>query len=373
MAISVFLLATAAALPPDVPPPPPMTITVPKPAPRPGKQVLVTWLPGEVRCGGAVVAGGTVRRPLGNLSFGEPRVEPTTYRFVIDAAGRPLSLARGDTQPSPFSQDIGPALAASRFAEGAPRADCSVTYAPRVWEMNFVPIEDLVSYTISPTSTPLPREGWDLIRAAGTCARAPRPQVLLRAFPDFRQIAGTPGVKDWSLVGFDTDKDGVPVQLKTVHTTRNAALDAAAAKAVGESRFTEGARTGCLYPYWKAAGKLPAPPVPDEDALRPADSTCAAKPKWNSRPIHFFPEYWRRRSIEGWAIVSYDVAPWGAVGNVKVLASQPSEDFGRQAISIVQSGRAVASQQGVTGCVETVRFVMGRGDSQPVDEEIGIF
>ena len=48
--------------------------------------------------------------------------------------------------------------------------------------------------------------------------------------------------------------------------------------------------------------------------------------------------------------------------------------FGRQAITIVQSGRAVASAQGATGCVETVRFVMGRGDSrQPVDDEVGIF
>ncbi len=170
--------------------------------------------------------------------------------------------------------------------------------------------------------------------------------MLLRAFPDFAKVAGTPGVKDWSLIGFDTDAGGVPVRMRTLHTTGNAALDAAAAKAVGESRFTGGARTDCLYPYWKAAEKLPAPPIPDEEALRPEGSVCASKPEWNSRPVLVFPEPWRRRAIEGWAVVSYDVAPWGAVGNARVLASQPSEDFGRQAMSIVQSGRVAASAQG---------------------------
>lgn len=372
MSISLFLLFAPVALP--VPPPPPVIVSVPQSPWRPGERALISWTPGEVRCGGAVVAGGVVRRSLGRLEYAAQRApEQVSYRFVIDASGRPLSLMRQSGNGNMFSLDVGPALAASRFPEGAPRQDCAITYLSRAWPLEMAPVEDLVSYTITPTGSPLPREGWARIRAAGTCASAPRPQALLRAFPDFARVAGTPGVRDWSLVGFDTDKDGVPVRMKTLHTTGNAALDAAAAKAVGESRFTGGERTGCLYPYWKAAEKLPAPPVPEEATLRPEGSSCAAKPKWDSRPVLVFPDAWRRRAIEGWAIVSYDVAPWGAVGNAKILASQPSEDFGRQAVTIVQSGRAVASAQGATGCVETVRFVMGRGDSQPVDEEVGIF
>lgn len=372
MPIPYFLLLAGAAMPADAPPPPPVVLSVPAPPVGPRTQVLISWTPGEVRCAGSVVGGGVVRRPLGNLSYNTPRVEPVSYRFVIDASGRPLSLAR-EGAPSPFAHDVAPALAASRFQEGDAREDCSVTYTPRAWGMNFAPIEDLVSYTITPTSMRLPREGWELIRAGGKCWDAPAPQALLRAYPDFRQIAGTPGVKDWVLVGYDTDPNGAPTNMRMVHTTGNAALDAAAAKAVGDSRFTGGARTGCLYPYWKVAAKLPAPPVPDEDSYRSADQNCAVKPKWNSRPVQVFPEAWRRRSIEGWAIVSYDVAPWGGVGNAKVLASQPAEDFGRQAISIVQSGRAVASSQGAAGCIETVRFVMGRGDREQAENAPEIF
>lgn len=358
-----FILLLAALFPADTPPPPPVVPSVPAPPAGPRIQVLISWTPGEVRCAGAVVRGGVVRRPLGNLSYNQPGAKPVSYRFAIDASGRPMSLAR-EGAGSPFGHDVAPALAASRFREGDARQDCTVTYTPRAWEMNLAPIADLVSYTISPTSTPLPREGWERIRAGGKCWEAPAPQALLRAYPDFRQIPGTPGVKDWVLVGYDSDRNGVPANMRTAHTTGNAALDAAAAKAVGDSRFTGGARTGCLYPYWKVAAKLPAPPVPDEDSYRSGDQGCAVKPKWKGRPVLVFPEAWRRRSIEGWAIVSYDVAPWGSVGNVKVLASQPAEDFGRQAISIVQSGRADASQQGAAGCIETVRFVMGRGERE---------
>jgi TonB family protein len=372
MPMPFIMLLAGAATPADAPPPPPMVLTVPAPPVGPRNRVLISWTPGEVRCAGAVVRGGVVRRPLGNLSYNEPRVVPVTYRFGIDASGRPLSLAR-EGEASPFGHDVAPALAASRFREGEAREDCSVTYTPRAWGMNFVPIEDLVSYTITQTSGPLPREGWELIRAGGKCWDAPAPQALLRAYPDFRQIAGTPGVKDWVLVGYDTDQNGVPTNMRTMHTTGNAALDAAAAKAVGDSRFTGGARKSCLYPYWKVAARLPAPPVPDEAVYRSGDQGCAVKPKWNSRPVLVFPDAWRRRSIEGWAIVSYDVAPWGGVGNVKVLASQPAEDFGRQAISIMQSGRAVASPQGATGCIETVRFVMGRGEREQAENAPEIF
>lgn len=362
MSLSLFLL-----LVPATPPPPPVAV--------PGTRALVSWTPGEVRCGGTIVEGGVVRRPLGSLGFQPPRSnDQVTYRFAIDASGRPVSLARQEGGGPLFASDIGPALAASRFPAGAVREDCRVTYSARAWAIETAPVEDLVSYTITPTSGRLPAEGWARIQAEGLCARAPRPRVLLRAFPDFRRIAGTSGVKDWSLVGFDIDESGAPMKMRTVHTTGNAALDAAATEAVGDSRFTKGARSGCLYPYWKAADRLPAPPVPDEAALRPEASSCAAKPKWDSWPVLNFPEAWRRRSIEGWAIVSYDVAPWGAIGNVKVLASQPSDDFGRHAIGIMQSGRAVASAQGTTGCVETVRFVIGIGERQPDDDgEVGIF
>ena len=62
--------------------------------------------------------------------------------------------------------------------------------------------------------------------------------------------------------------------------------------------------------------------------------------------------------IEGWAVVRYDVAPWGALGNISVLKSEPSEDFGKQAVMMLQNAMLAPSTQGMTGCVDRVRYVL---------------
>lgn len=338
---------------------------------RSTSSTLISWTPGDVRCDSVVVAGTPIRRPWNQLFSGTGRMpKPVTLDFAIDASGRPLSIAREAPEFIPFAQDVGPALAASRFEPGAPRTKCRVSYTPHAEPLSSAPIEELVSYTIIPTSGRLPREGWERIRATGTCANSPRPRPLVRAYPDYRDVPATPGVRDWSLISYDANDKGQPVNLRVAHGTGNPALNKAALKAVRESRFTEGARTHCLYPYWRAPAKLEAPEKPDTDAFRPADATCAAKTEWATQPTLRFPEFYRRRSIEGWAIVRYDLAPWGEVGNVKILASQPSEDFGQQAVEIIGSARALASAQGATGCVEAVRFAMGRkGGASEKDEE----
>lgn len=290
-------------------------------------------------------------------------MEPAAYEFAIDAAGRTLSIAPRDNGRPPFADDVAPALAASRFPANAPRSHCRVLYTPQSYGLDEAPVADLVSYSITPIGPRLPRAGWDRIRAAGDCADRPRPRPLVRAFPDFDEVPATRGVKDWSLVAYDTDAKGAPVKLAIAQSTGNAQLDAAAVKAVRQSRFTEGKRTGCRYPYWRAAGKLPAPETPGKDAYRPDGATCTETPRWAVRPTLRFPEAYRRRSIEGWAIITYDVASWGEIGNIAVAASQPSSDFGEQAMAVLRSARAEASQAGATGCVDVVRFAMRSDES----------
>lgn len=92
--------------------------------------------------------------------------------------------------------------------------------------------------------------------------------------------------------------------------------------------------------------------------MRPTDARCPAKVEWATRPNSSYPPAYRQRAIEGWAILSFDAAPWGEIGNIKVLDAQPSADFGQQAIQILRSGRVAPSAQGATGCVETVKFKM---------------
>ncbi|WP_188235781.1 TonB family protein [Sphingopyxis sp. LK2115] len=333
-------------------------------------QQLLTWQPGEIRCNGQAVAGAAMRRPDIALATTDPqRMRSIAYRFAIDDAGRPHSIMREGDAFIPFGQDIGPALAASRFPAGAERADCTIRYTPQFASLEQAPIADLAAYSIFPAGPKLPRTGWDRLGAVGNCGDRPRPAVLLRAYPDFSKVAATPGARDWSLVIFDTDADGRPVHARVAHGTDNADLDAAAVEAVRGSRFTGGARTGCLYPYWRAAGRLTAPDKPYEGQMRPADARCPAKIDWAIRPNSSYPPAYRQRAIEGWAILSFDAAPWGEVGNVKLLDAQPSADFGQQAIQILRSGRVAPSTQGATGCVETVQFRMPDQDGQSADEE----
>ncbi len=358
MAPSLLLLAIVSV-------PPPVVTTDPSPS-RP----LIAWMPGTIRCGDTVVTATTLRRPLTELgwSAGPDIIKPVTLRFRIDDTGRPLSIERSGTSPAgdngdPFSQDIEPSFAASRFAPGAARTGCTIEYRLRRTQMAMTPVEDLVSYTISPVSGPLPKAGWDRIRSedgtGGDCFDPPRAQPLVSVLPDFARLPATPGVRDWTLVGYDLDRSGRPIRLRTLHGTGNAALDAAGLKAMRGSRFASGPRTGCRYPYWKAASRLVAPAMPDPATLQPAGGTCPANTGWATPPRLTYPEPYRRRSVEGWAIIAYDVAPWGEPGNARVLASEPSADFGQRALRIIGSARKPASAVGGSGCVDAVRFVMG--------------
>lgn len=360
MAISGFsaLLLSAAA----------SAAWVPPPVAAGGAQSvqLLSWSPGEVRCDGVAVPGGALQRPAVELATMDPqRLKATTYRFAIDATGRTRSIAR---DAHPFGQDIGPALAASRFPAGTKRENCEIGYTPKIDPLASAPIADLIAYSIHPTGQKLPQAGWDRFGTVGNCRDKPRPATLMRAYPDFSKVTPTPGSRDWSLVGYDTDDRGRPINARIANSTGNAELDAAAVEAVRASGFTGGARTGCLYPYWRAAAKLAPPKRPAEEQMRPANAVCPAKVEWAVRPTTHYPPAYRKRAIEGWAIVSFDVAPWGEIGNVKVLDAQPSADFGQQATFIVRSARVVPSPQGASGCVKTVNFMMPADDFS-VNEE----
>ncbi|WP_165912054.1 TonB family protein [Novosphingobium sp. PhB165] len=298
-----------------------------------------------------------MRRPLNDLAWGDrvtPPSAPTpvTLQFDIDSAGRAVSI-----KDKHAFGDFGPALAASKFPATA-RQGCSITYMASAQPVASASVADLVSYMISPIVGALPPEGWARIRLEGTCGQLPRPQPLLRAFPDFRHIAGTPGVKDWAAIAYDTDAEGKPIHVRLFQSNGNAALEDAAVKAISDSRFSGGARTGCTYPYWRMPKQLPAPAMPDKSAFPASGTACPADRKWATPPVKRYPGAYSRRRIEGWAIVRYDIAPWGVVGNVTVLAAQPSEQFGDEAARSLETAKFEPSPQGASGCVERMKFVM---------------
>ncbi|MFN3518298.1 MAG: energy transducer TonB [Sphingomonas sp.] len=344
---------------------------IPPPAPT-AQRSLVSWTPGDVRCDQGVATGQALRRPLAHMYWGPPsspssapgpELRPGVLRFDIDDTGRPLSIRRDGVSYAP---DLAPALAASRFAAGGKRTGCTITYTPRVTPLDQAPVADLIAYTLSPESGPLPQEGWARIRREGNCDTRPVPQPLLRALPDFRKLPATPGVKDWSMVDYEIDAEGQPRQASVTHSTGNKALDQAAITAVEQSRFTPGARTGCRYPYWMAPATIAAPPAPAPGDLAPAGANCTRPYPYATAPRLSYPPAYNRRRVEGWAIVSFDVAPWGDIGNVKVLAAQPAEDFGTHAVQVMRTARFQPSSTGLSGCVERLSFVTGpNGTPEP--------
>lgn len=366
MVLAITGALTSQAHAESIPTPPPINVaTVVPPRPADFTRRLQAWMPAEIRCeSGVVPTGATIRRPFNSLTYPAATARPTTLRFAVDSTGRVHSIVRDEPTSSFVPDDAAPALASSRFPAGKSLTGCSVTYTPRIMTLAEAPVADLVSYSMNTVNGPLPREGWQRIEAGANCSEQPRPQPLLRAYPDFSLIDATPGVRDWSLVRFDTDASGTPVNLSLATGTGNRDLDAAAIEAAAKSRFTGGARTGCLYPYWRSPAVLPAPAAPTKPQ-EPA--ACSHKGKWEVAPVLRYPDPYGRRSIEGWALLGYDLAPWGAVGNVTVMEAQPSEDFGAQAKRMLEAAKAKPSDAGVRGCTVVVRYAMPEPQIQSAD------
>jgi TonB family protein len=312
-----------------------------------------------VNCSGTAASVVRIERPwLQRVYPNNAKYAPVSFAFDIDASGRPLAIRKGDAAtPYGIADDLGPALAATRFRPGQPKKGCAIVFSPELMPIDDAPLSALMAYSANPVSGPLPPEAWKRIFATGTCKGDSVAGLRNRAFPNFRAIPAEPGVRDWSMVGYDVGQSGASINVETLASSGNAALDEASRAATTETRYWSGAFTGCRFSYWRSAGTLPAPPAPEEDAFRPAGATCPERREWATPPVLRFPEPYRRRAIEGWAVVTYDVAPWGEINNIQVKASQPSADFGAQAVTVLRSAR-VKPGPGAVGCVERVRFVM---------------
>ena len=78
-----------------------------------------------------------------------------------------------------------------------------------------------------------------------------------------------------------------------------------------------------------------------------------------------YPPAYGARKVPGWAILRFDVAPWGLVGNIEVLASQPSDAFGVAARCLVANARPSPPASGYRGCLIPVIYAI----PEPVEED----
>ncbi|MCV0382315.1 MAG: energy transducer TonB [Erythrobacter sp.] len=323
--------------------PPPIVIPV-------SEQRMVMWMPGPAQCAGSTQTPVSGRRPYNMLTRSDgANLKPVEYTFAIDASGRPVSIARNTEGGA--NEQAGSALAASRFALGERREDCSISYVPVAKRLEDTPVVELQSYMMTNQRPRLPEEGLRKVFAGDECRRATQP--LMRAYPDFSQVDATPGVRDWEMVGFDVDSEGRTQDVRNVGGTGNDDLEEAAREAVEETRFNEGPlRRNCTYPYWRGAGLLPAPDMPPSNGDERPE---CRDDEWATPPKLVYPEAYRARSIEGWAILHFDIAPWGEVGNVSVVAAEPSDDFG-QAAKFMLERASKPEGAGAVGCEARVAY-----------------
>lgn len=350
-ALSGALLAVS-ALPRAEAPPPPIIVGKPGDS-RSNERNIALWIPAQAQCeGGGAVQPLSLRRPYNQLVWGGGRtLKPIVLRFSINSDGRPLSIAYDAGTPGRGDQAAA-ALASSRFAPGATLEGCTITYTPTAYAFDKAPRAELASYIMTAQTPRLPREGYAALHEGDECR--PGTQPLLRAFPEFKTISATPGVRDWTVVRFGVTRAGVATDTEILASTNNAELDRAAAAAVGKSRFNAGtARANCSYPYWRAAAVLLAPPMPP----KPEEGDERCHRGWSEPPRLVYPPTYKTRSIEGWAILGYDIAPWGQIGNVRVLDAQPTEDFGIAAKAMLERAKMPAGA-GATGCSTRVLYKM---------------
>ena len=335
----------------------------------PPTQSLSSYRAGDVRCGDAIVAPEHAEPVLSTVLRGKVALYPVTLRFRIDAGGRPLGVVTGEQSAAPYQRndDLIPAFVAWAFPAGRPHDPCEVTFDPVVEPVGDASPEALQRYIALSTFRTGPSP--EVYARAKTTDGGPclddRPQVLVQVFPEYKALPARPASIAQTTVGFDIDNRGATTAIRTISSDGNAALDRAALEAIAGWRHADGPRKGCLYPFHRNQTEpLAPPPAPEPASFAPVDARCEASP-WESELRLNYPEAYRRRAIEGWAVIGFDVAPWGETGNLKVLASEPTFEFGEAAKRIVGEGRKSPSAQGATGCAERVVFKMSPTPARP--------
>jgi TonB family protein len=335
---------------------------------------IMTWQASAVTCG----AGSTIA-PV-HISLPHPEMlavriwngpPQATLTFALDAEGRPFGITGDPAERSRLQmRDLMPALRASRFATDAPQTGCTIRYTPELRSMSDAPLETLARFGVAQRLR-MGKDAWERL-APGDCRNSPRLAPLTRSYPDFRKLERREGERQWTYVRYDIDADGVPVNLAIGENSGYAALDEEALRAVAAGRYAGGPRTGCIQSWWTGSATIPAPPPPPKPETE-GNPACEIKDRWEKEPRLVFPSNYQQRAIEGWAILQYDVAPWGQIGAIKVLAAEPSTEFGDAARNVLSSAKFKPRESGLSGCIDRVFFRIRKDDPVLTDgsEEAG--
>jgi TonB family protein len=382
---ALAVLITGPVTPAPIAPIPPVLHQIETPAPSPAdfrpEPILIEAepAPGEVACGDGRVAVTSAVEPASrtSITFAALHAENAEglqeVAFRITPEGRALDIRPTPHAPpmgvqSVFPEEAEAALAAWRFAPSAQgHLECRVQFRSRsklVAEASPGELFPVIAAANNPAAiTPalLDRAGL----GDGDCAKEPRSQVLEAHFPDPDDIPAQPGRPLWVLYRFDLDAHGKRVNIRRVAGETTPKFDAATRAALAAGRNQPKPRTGCIVVYRHAPGTIPAPPVVRPERADRENDTCPGGDLLTYPTPMIYPPRFADHGVEGWAFIRFDVAPWGAVGNAKVLAAEPAEAFGTYAMNRLTLAKAKAPGRGYTDCVLPVHFKMPNTGVRP--------
>lgn len=353
--------------------------SVPAPPPAPNIQVKVISFaapPAAVTCGGGATARLVVGAPIPPRTWQVwtppvptpgyvPPKAPTsqTFTFSINGEGRVTDLKAGGSNFWP-SDDQAATIASWRFTPGAPATGCSVDVAPTVTALAEASPAKLFEVAAVEGRNAAPAL-YKVLDATGDCYKGAHRRPATWVYPDLRPFDDKSVDPPSAVITFDIDAQGVTRNVKAALQHGDPALARATIAAVGKSRYFPGtARTGCRT-FVKARPQASAAPArPANGAFdRPEDKCDITREQMNlPTPMPYPPAYSQRR-IGGWAIVRFDVAPWGEIGAVEVLAAQPAQAFGDAAQMLVRTARPKPAGVGYHGCIVPILYAIPDPDN----------
>lgn len=280
-----------------------------------------------------------------------------SFVFSVDADGAVTDLKRGPGFTPWRTDGQAAAIASWRFAPNAPAKGCRFDLAPvqtTLAETAPAQLFEILAFERR-AAPPAVRQA---LEKAGDCGRAPRRAPRVMAYPDLRDFNDKSISPAWAGVRYDIDANGVVRDVRIVAQGGDMAFAKATASSIAKSRFQSGsARTGCfaaLAAKPKATPRIFRPDIKTFE--RPGDACEISREALNLPQTKAFPPVYAAHGVTGWAIVRFDVAPWGQIGNVEVVASQPTEAFGAAARGLIQNARPAAPATGYRGCLAPVVY-----------------
>ncbi len=300
----------------------------------------------------------------GNIPSYKPPPPPTSqaYTFSVDVEGRVSDLKRVDN-PTPASvnwsvEEQAATIASWRFAPGAAATGCKIDLAPTYMPLAQASPARLFEILVTEQRGTPPSVRKALAESGCEGGVQRRPNVVV--YPDLRPFDDKTVDPSWAGVRYDIDAGGAVRNVRIAAQHGEPAFADAVAASVNDTRFFPGApRTGCFLAFKATPKATSATKHPNEESFeRPGDVCKVAQSALNLPDNKLFPPAYGQRRVAGWAVVRFDVAPWGQVGAVEVLASQPTAAFGDAARMLVMSARPTPPPSGYRGCVVPVVYAI---------------